>query len=423
MSVDSLAREYLKIGRAITVYYPTIPHNNGPGTLPFVFSVKIGSEESSDNSNTNTLIPKDSLLQKIIITENQIKEILTTSKMNDLPYLRAEWMLENLNAVKYYMKILSSSHSSSENESLQYFGIKLPRHSEIYYQHINHQLDSLLPGNKPVRDKFLDLAKKFEIPENKFDTVIKTIIQESRIRTRSRLNLPANEHLDLIYLKSKSYRGGSSYKGNNRSIFFMNRGYQFNVFIAVDLVCHEGYPGHHVYNLLMDKSRKTKNLIELDYSPDFGPQGFMTEAIASSACRILFPDNELSQYVRKVLLPLAGLDTTDFSLFCKVNALHNTVKYINIDLAMDMIDKKISDEQVIEWGMEYSFFSYDEAINYLKTLKQFRTRIASYSYGADIIINYINSKTSDYKSKCVIYQNLLSNPTTISELIDKTKNN
>lgn len=55
---------------------------------------------------------------------------------------------------------------------------------------------------------------------------------------------------------------------------------------------------------------------------------------------------------------------------------------------------------------------------YLETFKKFRSRIASYSYGPDIIRNYLRSKSQvgNEKTRRETNKWLLTNPTTPDEL-------
>ena len=43
------------------------------------------------------------------------------------------------------------------------------------------------------------------------------------------------------------------YKGNLRSVIQVNTDLPLAVDRAIDLACHEGYPGHHVYNALLEQ--------------------------------------------------------------------------------------------------------------------------------------------------------------------------
>ena len=58
--------------------------------------------------------------------------------------------------------------------------------------------------------------------------------------------LPENERFTLEFVTGKSWGGYNYYKGNAHSLIQVNTDLPIRISRAVDLGCHEGYPGHHV---------------------------------------------------------------------------------------------------------------------------------------------------------------------------------
>ena len=67
------------------------------------------------------------------------------------------------------------------------------------------------------------------------------------------MQLPANETFTVEYVKNKPWSGYNWYQGNYRSLIQVNTDLPIYIDRAIDLACHEGYPGHHVYNALLEK--------------------------------------------------------------------------------------------------------------------------------------------------------------------------
>ena len=77
----------------------------------------------------------------------------------------------------------------------------------------------------------------------------------------------------------------------------------------MDLACHEGYPGHHVYNTLLEKHLvKDRGWMEFTVYPLFSPQSLIAEGTANYGIPVTFPDDERIAFEEKVLFPAAGLD-------------------------------------------------------------------------------------------------------------------
>ena len=66
--------------------------------------------------------------------------------------------------------------------------------------------------------------------------------------------LPTGETFTVEYVNDKSWSGYNWYQGGFRSLIQVNTDLPIFIDRAIDLACHEGYPGHHVYNALLEKT-------------------------------------------------------------------------------------------------------------------------------------------------------------------------
>lgn len=82
-----------------------------------------------------------------------------------------------------------------------------------------------------------------------------------------------------------------------------------NIDRAIGLGCHEGYPGHHVWNVLVENELLVgKGWVEFSIFPLFSPYGLIAEGSANFGIDLAFPGVENIEYAREILFPLAGLD-------------------------------------------------------------------------------------------------------------------
>jgi len=68
------------------------------------------------------------------------------------------------------------------------------------------------------------------------------------------VELPATERFTIEYVTGKSWSGYNWYQGDYKSLIQVNTDLPIYIDRAIDLACHEGYPGHHVYNVLLEKN-------------------------------------------------------------------------------------------------------------------------------------------------------------------------
>lgn len=239
---NSLAERYVRLGLTIGQYDPDfVDAYYGPDSLK-----PSGSKSDS--------FPKDSLLTAVNTLQQECKKYVDSSQSNDTLRTRAIWMSRQLNAFAERIKIFSGSFSPFNEESKQLFSLEPPVYNEEHFRSLVRKLDSLLPGKGSIPQRMQALSKKFIIPKEKVDTVFKTAIEQARKRTRARYPLPANESFVLEYVNNKPWSGYNWYKGNYQSVIQINLDLPILIDRAIDLACHEGYPGHHVYNMLLEKN-------------------------------------------------------------------------------------------------------------------------------------------------------------------------
>ena len=95
---------------------------------------------------------------------------------------------------------------------------------------------------------------------------------------------------DLAFVTGKSWSGYNYYQGGYHSKIEVNTDLPIRISRAVDLGCHEGYPGHHVYNALLEKHLvRDRGWKEFTVYPLFSPQSLIAEGTANYGIEVAFP--------------------------------------------------------------------------------------------------------------------------------------
>src|SRR5262249_46130169 len=143
------------------------------------------------------------------------------------------------------------------------------------------------------------------------DAVFTKAIDGCRARTAAHMPLPDGESFTVEYVNNKSWSGYNWFQGGYRSLIQVNTDLPIFIDRAIDLACHEGYPGHHVYNSLLEK-----NLVRDRGGGEFSvyalrtPQSLIAEGSANYGIDVAFPASERAEYEARELFPLAGLDAS-----------------------------------------------------------------------------------------------------------------
>jgi hypothetical protein len=319
--------------------------------------------------------------------------------------------------------VFSGTFVPFDAESKELFDAVAPLHNEKHFQDLIGKLDRLLPGKGPIPERYQKLAGRFLIPKDKIDTVFQTAIAEARKRTRAHYALPEGEDFKLEYVQDKPWSGYNWYKGNYKSLIQINISQPIYIERAIDLACHEGYPGHHVYNALLEKNLfRDKGWTEISLYPLFSPQSLIAEGSANYGISIAFPGNEQRVFCKNVLIPLAGLDTTMSNAYFEAMAIRSGLNYARNEVARGLLDQGMSEQEAKRWLTDYCLLPEKGASDYLRFIRKYRSYVINYNYGQDIVKKYIESQggtAADPDKRWKLFETLLSNENKASSLLKR----
>jgi hypothetical protein len=408
--LNSLAIEYVRLGLTIGQY-----------DTDFV-DAYYGPDSLKPKQQAAKEFPKDSLLANANSLMNELK-IISTSSTVDTNKMRASWMADQLVAFSRRIRIFSGEERPFDEESRELFGVAAPIYTDDYFKTQINLLDSILPGKGRVNDRFQKLANKFIIPKDKLDLVIKAAIAEARKRTLAHYKLPAGEAFTLEYVTNKSWSGYNWYKGNYKSTVQINTDLKIFIDRAIDVGSHESYPGHHVYNMLLEKNLyHDKGWVEISMYPLFSPQSLIAEGSANYGIEVAFPGDEKVKFAKNVLLPLAGLDTAGIDLYFKALAIKGNLNYARNEAARGLVNNTMSRDKAQSYLMKYCLMNDETASKSISFIKKYRSYVINYNYGQDLVKNYIerNGGTAKVPEKrWELFGKLLSNEVAPASLINK----
>jgi len=378
VSLNDIARHYVKLGLAIGVY-----------DTDFV-DAYYGPDSLRPAKEAKSIFPKDDFLRQAKSLQDDLSIYL--NKPGDVGQ-RARWLNQQLTAYQRRIRIFAGEFSSFDTESKELFGVAAPEYPESYFKKLVSDLDKLLPGNGDIPSRFQSLASRFVIPVAKLDTVFKTAIAESRKRTNAHYVLPGQEHFTLEFVKNKSWSGYNWYQGNYNSLIQINTDIQIFIERAIDVASHESYPGHHVYNMLLEKNLyRDKDQVEISFYPLFSPQSLIAEGSANYGIDVVFPGKDKVDFAKKVLLPLAGLDTTGIELYFQVLALKGRLNFVRNEVGRGLLNKTMDEKEALRWLMDYGLNNEETANKSIGFIRKYRSYVINYNYGLELVKNYIEGK-------------------------------
>jgi hypothetical protein len=336
----------------------------------------------------------------------------THAPAEELDKLRHEYLTKQLQAMAARLRMLQGERLSFDEESRALYDATAPVLPESHFQEVLSALEKRFPGSGPLVERYDAFRRRFVIPKDKLDHVFRTAIDACRQRTMRHLQLPPGESFTVEYVTGKSWSGYNWYQGGFRSIIQVNTDLPVYIDRAVDLACHEGYPGHHVYNALLEKHLvKDRGWMEFAIYPLFSPQSLIAEGTANYGIPVAFPGAERLEYERATLFPAAGLDPARVREYYDVQSLVEKLAYAGNEAARRYLNKEIDAEQATVWLEKYALMPRERARQRIKFFDQYRSYVINYNLGKDMVAAYIEKQAgADPQRRWQAFGRLLSSP-------------
>ena len=349
-------------------------------------------------------------------------EALSAVKEGDgsLTTARHRFMGKSLESLLARVDLLSGVPMTFDEESAALYDALAPTLPAEHFQGVLQKLDERLPGQGPVLDRFNAFRQDFIVPSERLDDVFQAAIEACRQETSRFIELPRGESFTVEYVTDKSWSGYNWYKGDYQSLIQVNTDLPIYIDRALDLACHEGYPGHHVYNLLLEREMvKERGWLEFTVYPLFSPRSFLAEGTANFGIDVSFPSDKRLELEETVLFPLAGLDPQRARQYYEVQGLAKQLGFAGNEAARGYLDGTMDAEQAVDWLTTYSLMSRPRAEQRLRFIEQYRSYVINYNLGQEMVRQYIESHggTPDHpEERWRLFSDLISRPAVASEL-------
>lgn len=345
---------------------------------------------------------------------NRLKRVRVPKK--DLQQtLRKTYLQKQLGAAYAKIEMLMGTKFSFDEEAKRLYDAVPPKYSELHFTKILSELSSILLGESgTTNERYQQFRNQFVIPKEKLDTVFQTAIRECRARTKKFITLPENESFVVEYVTNKAWSGYNWYKGNAHSVIQINTDFPIFIDRAVDLAAHEGYPGHHVYNVLLESELLKKNgWIEFCIYPLFSPQSLIAEGSANYGIDVVLPNAERLKFEKEVLFPLAGLDPSLTEQYYNIESLHSKLAYAGNEAARGYLNGTMTKEQTLHWLTHYAMFDSARAEQRIRFIEKYRSYVINYNLGQDLVKKYVEKKAGKkptQKKRWTVFGELISSP-------------
>lgn len=331
---------------------------------------------------------------------------------------RRIYLLGQLKAAETRLAMVQGKKFKFQDEAEGLFGYRPELKPLSHYDAILAKIDKLLPGSAPLAERVGAAQNIPSIPLARLEPVMRAAIAECRARTVKHIGVPEGEKFDLALVTDKPWAGYNWYQGNAHSKIEINSSIPHAMTRAVDIGCHEGYPGHHALNARLEqKLAKDKGWIEITVYPLYSPQSFIAEGTANAGIKLAFPGAEQDKFEREKLYPLAGVTPPSARKNPELEALLEEREGAALTVTAMYLDGEIDREKAITLLMKYNLTPRAGAEQNLRFADQYRSYVINYGLGEKLATAALNAGDPSEKERWARMERMISEPTVPADLL------
>lgn len=376
-----------------------------------------GPEEWADEAQADTR-SLDELRAEVEAFQSELAA-LDAAALSPIERQRIAFMHAQLTAAHARIRMLMDEVLSFDEESQALYGTVAPDVELSQLQPVLDRLEELTPGEGAQHERVDAYLSGFDIPEARLNEVMRAAIDECRARTAAHITLPEGERFNLEFVTDQPWSGYNWYQGGAESLIQVNTDFPVRISRAIDLACHEGYPGHHTLNALLEQRlARERGWVEFMIYPLFSPQSFIAEGTANLGIDMAFPGDERTAFERDVLYPLAGLDPAQAARYSEIAGLVGALWPARIEISRDYLNGDITREEAVELFTVYGLQSRARAEQSVAFTETYRAYVINYGLGQALAAEHIDAVAgADQDARWAEFERLISTPATAADLI------
>jgi hypothetical protein len=305
---------------------------------------------------------------------------------------RREFLEKQMVAVETTLRGLLGERMPLAREAALLYDLEPPRHPVAEFEAARARLELLLPGDGDLGGRVQDFRGRFVIPKDRLAAVVDRCLEETRRRTRALVPLPEGEAFRASLVTGKPWNAYNWYQGGFRSLIEVNTDLPIEIHPHLITIAHEGYPGHHTYNaLLEDRLVRGRGWPEYEVYPLYSPQSLLAEGTANLAASIVFTADEEWRFVEEEMAPLAGIREGEFRRYREVLEALEPLRHVRGEAARLLLEDGRPADEVKEFLMRHWLVNEERARKAIDFIRTYRSYVFNYTVGEDLVRRYLGA--------------------------------
>lgn len=342
----------------------------------------------------------------------------TARRLSDpLAKRRAAFLSAQLRAAETRLMMMDGTRFAFVDEAERLFGVRPRLKPLASYDAELAKIDALVPGEGPLAERVEAYLDAFTIPKNRLQPTFEVAIARCRGRSLAHIPMPADESFRLEFVTGKSWSGYNYYQGGYHSLIQVNTDLPIRLSRALDLGCHEGYPGHHLLNMkLEEKLVKERGWAEFSVYPLYSPQSLIAEGSANYGIDLSFPGEAKAATEREILMPIAGIAVPADDRYWQLLAAIKRASGARLTIAQQYLDGEIDRAAAVELTQKYLLVSQPRAEQSVRFTDQYRSYVINYGLGEAMVRAHVERGRPSRNEMWRRMERIVSEPTLPSDL-------
>jgi hypothetical protein len=332
--------------------------------------------------------------------------------------LRPGYLRATLSSLRARARLVSGERLSFADEARALYGAAPPPRSDAEFRSVVDALDRAVPGTGPIAERLEAYRARQRVPADRLRATVELAVAACRARTLPRIPLPEGERFELELVSGAPWGAYNWYQGGYHSLIQFNTDLPWTPERILSTACHEGYPGHHVHNVLQEEEfLRRRRWVEFAIQPLFSPVSLISEGSANFGFELAFPGDERVAFERDVLWPAAGLDPAEAARAVEIERIAHGLRHATAEAARRMEDEGLSPDGAAAWLEANALQSPERARKSIDFIRRYRAYVVNYGFGEDVVRAWVERTGGpDPAARWRAFRGLLASPRVASDL-------
>jgi hypothetical protein len=263
-------------------------------------------------------------------------------------HARGQYLAAQVRALGFAAERQLGRAASIDDQARDEFAVAFPPLDQAAMTRTHDALNRLLPGDQPLAARMEGLRRSTIVPTDNRGHVIGLSLDACRQPTAVVIELPKDERVRGLFRSGMEWDAFARYAGDRVTDLEINNDVTLDVSRAFRIACHEGYPGHHVQHVLIDRLFEQRRWPELQLVPGFGPHLLLLEGAAEVGADLALSPSQREQFYRDQLFPAAGLKADRVNTLIQVEGHLQDLLPVVTDVARQYLGGSVTQERAVE---------------------------------------------------------------------------